>query len=128
MSRITKKSKLLIVDDDEATRILIIGILEDIQISFLESHSGKDAISLFKKHSSDIVLILLDIHLPDHDGFYLLEQFRTIKPLMPAIAISALSPSILAHQCSRAGFNAYLSKPFDIGELLETVNAQLRYS
>jgi two-component system, chemotaxis family, sensor kinase CheA len=125
MNSITTKTKLLVVDDDEATRILIIEILEDMQLSFLESSSGKDAISQFREYSSDIILVMLDIHLPDHNGFYLLEQFRNIKPFVPAIAISALAPSALAPQCSQAGFNAYLSKPFDIEELWKTVNTQL---
>jgi CheY-like chemotaxis protein len=125
MKSITTETKLLVVDDDEATRILIIEILEDMRLSFLESSSGKDAIAQFRKYSSDIILVMLDIHLPDHDGFYLLEQFRTINPVVPAIAISALAPSVLAPQCTQAGFNAYLSKPFDIDELWKTVNTQL---
>jgi CheY-like chemotaxis protein len=119
------RQKLLIIDDDDATRLLITEIFEETNVTIIECESGKKAISLFKQHCDDIVLVLLDIRLPGCSGWELLKLFRKEKPLVPAIAISATAPSELAHNCKAAGFNAFVSKPFDMNEFVETVNEYL---
>jgi CheY-like chemotaxis protein len=119
------RQKLLIIDDDEATRLLIAEIFEETNVTIIECGSGKKAISLFKEHCDDIALILLDIRLPGCSGWELLKYFRKEKPLIPAIAISATAPTEIAHSCEAAGFNAFVSKPFDMNKFMETVSEYL---
>jgi len=72
MKQFLAKRKLLLVDDDEATRILIKDVLEGANISIIELDCGLEAFYLFKKYSWEIDLVLLDIKLPAiMDGNYL---------------------------------------------------------
>ena len=108
------KPKLLLVDDDRANHIMIKEILEATGIIFLDAFSCQEAALLFQRHSKDIGLVVIDIILPDGDGVSLVKQLHRINPFVPAIAISAIEPALLSQKCKGSGFNAYLSKPFDL--------------
>jgi CheY-like chemotaxis protein len=118
--------KLLIIDDDEATRLLITEILEGTKVSIMETGCGMEARNLFKEYSFEIDLVLLDIKLPDYNGWELLKQFRQENPLVPVIALSAILPTELAKKCESTGFDGYFSKPFDIVEFKEFVGMFLK--
>jgi CheY-like chemotaxis protein len=117
--------KILIVDDDKASRILITEILEGANVVIIECGCDKEAISLFEQYYDDIELVLMDIKLPGCDGWELLKQFRKVKPSIKAIAISAMFPSELACGSRAAGFNAYISKPFCIDDFSELINSYI---
>lgn len=91
-TKITKPvKKILIIDDDEATRILICGIFEGTNINIIEAGCGLEAFKLFKKYSFEIDLILLDLRLPDCSGWELNRQLRSENNIIPVIAISAIN-------------------------------------
>jgi CheY-like chemotaxis protein len=113
----------LIVEDDEASRILAKDVLECLNVTIIETGYAEEALSLFKKHNSEFALVLLDLTLPRWDGCELLKQFREINPLIPAIAVSALRPFELNAKCRVAGFDNWMSKPIDIDLFLEIVKA-----
>lgn len=115
--------KILLIEDDLASRLLVSEILEGVNITTIECDCGKEAIAIFTKHSDEIALILLDIKLPGMDGWELYDQLRKVNPEIPIIAVSATLPEELAVNCRRKGFNNYISKPFDINELLEMVTS-----
>jgi len=119
------KRKILIVEDNEATRILIKEVLEHLNVTIIESGCVEEALNLFKTYSNEIALVLLDLRLPGCDGCELLKQFRQINSSVPSIAISALSPAELAAKSKAAGFNEYMSKPFDIDEFNRIVSSYL---
>jgi CheY-like chemotaxis protein len=121
----TNKNKSLLIDDDPSSRLLITEILEGANVNIIECGCGNEAISLFRLHRVEIVLVLLDIKLSDCSGWELLHLFRLEKPEVPAIAISAIPPTELSFQHKTAGFNAYLSKPFDMDEFLTLVRPYL---
>lgn len=114
--------KLLIVDDDETSRILITEILIDEPIDIVESRNGKEALYLYEKFSKELVLVFLDIKLPDCCGWELINQLRSKNTLVPIIALSATSPKELEDKTKSSGFTSYLSKPFDIDNLIQIVN------
>jgi CheY-like chemotaxis protein len=118
--------KLFIIDDDEATRILIRGIFEGANIIIIESDCGNEAFKLFKKYSGLLDLIVLDIHLPEFNGWELLNLFRQENKIIPIIALSAMSPKELSKKSQIAGFNACISKPFEILELRDLILSFLR--
>ena len=115
------KHKLLLIDDDEPSRILIRDILEGANVTILECDCGNEALDLYKKYAWEIDLVLLDIRLPDCNGWELLRQFRQINPLVIFVAISAISPAELAGRCKIGEIDACISKPFDIGEFRELI-------
>lgn len=114
-------TKLLIIDDDIATRILIKDILEDTGIPVLESGCGQQAFNLFMNYQKEIGLILLDIWLPDCEGWFLAGLIRQLNQQIPVIAVSAILPDELASRYRSAGCTGYISKPFDAVCLKEIV-------
>ena len=121
------KRKLLIVDDDEATRILVHEILESGILNIIEACNGKEGLHLFKKHSRKLVLVFLDIKLPDCKGWDLIKQLRIENSKIPIVALSATNPLELKENYMKAGFDYYLSKPFDILELERIVEFYLKH-
>lgn len=126
MNESKNQKSLLIIDDDEATRILIRGIFEGTNISIMESDCGEEAFKLFKKYSPVLDLIVLDIHLPGFNGWELLNLFRKENKTVPIIALSAMTPKELNKKSKLAGFNACISKPFEILELRDLILSFLR--
>jgi CheY-like chemotaxis protein len=118
--------KLLIVDDDEANRLLVSEILKDTNVCILETSSGTDAYILFKKYSNQIDMLLLDIKLPDCNGWDLLNQFKQINPLVLFVVISATSEAELKRRCDLGEIDAYISKPFDIEEFKRLIAVFLK--
>jgi len=121
MQKESNRRILLIIDDDKTTRMLIKDILEDTSIPIMESACGEKAYELFKNYREKIGLILLDIRLPDCDGWSLIGSIRQLDQKIPVIAISAILPSELAAKYQLAGFTGYISKPFKVDELKEVI-------
>jgi len=113
--------KLLLIDDDEANRILIRDILVGANVIILECGCGNEALGLYKKYAWELDLVLLDIRLPDCNGWELLKQFRQINPLVIFVGVSAILPAELVRRCNKGEIDAYLTKPVDIGEFRDFV-------
>ena len=69
--RIMEKQKILIVDDSEMNRALLVDILDE-QYDVAEAENGMEAISLLSRQRADFSLLLLDIMIPEMDGFEVL--------------------------------------------------------
>jgi len=113
----TLKLKLLLVDDDEQTRILVSDLLDDTVIEVIESGNGNEALDIFIRERMDIFLVLLDIWLPGCDGWQLIRLIRQIDPDIPVVAISAASPAEIIANARVAGFTDYMVKPLDLNRL-----------
>lgn len=113
---------LLIIDDDEPSRILLKELLRDHNVKILEAADGKEAQLIFEAYTSEIVLVLLDIQLPDICGFELITNFRKIKHDISVIAISANPPESTKEECKNLGFDNLLSKPFSFGDFTDMIN------
>ncbi len=122
------RRKLLVVDDDEQTRILIREILDDTAIPVIEIDCGTGVFELYKQQQQEIGLILLDIWLPGCDGWSLIRRIRELDSEVPAIAISAMFPNDLVTKYQAAGFTDYLVKPFDINHLRSIILSYLQPS
>lgn len=110
---IPEKQKILIVDDSEMNRAILTGILDD-GYDFLEAENGLQALDILRAHR-DISLVLLDIVMPELDGFGVLSimgEQRWIDQT-PVIMISAESDSMLVERAYQLGATDYISRPFD---------------
>ena len=113
---------ILIVEDEQAIANLIYVNLSDEGYQCTCAFDGKQGADLIEKENYD--LILLDIMLPEIDGYELLEY---VKPLgTPVIFITAKSAVSDRIKGLKLGADDYLVKPFQIGELLARVEAVLR--
>lgn len=109
-----EKQKILIVDDSEMNRALLIDILED-QYDVTEAENGAEAIALLSRHRMDFSLLLLDIMMPEMDGFEVLSCIHKYHwdDTFAIIMISADdSPTNIKRAYDLGAFD-YISRPFD---------------
>lgn len=108
------KQKILIVDDSEMNRALLIDILED-QYDVVEVDNGVDAIALLSKHRTEFSLLLLDIMMPKMDGFEVLAHINKYhwNDTFAVIMISADDSLKNIKRAYDLGAFDYISRPFD---------------
>lgn len=121
-------SKLLIVEDEEAIRRVLVKILKEDDSKYLveEASDGLMAIEMIK--SQDFDLVLCDIKMPKMDGVEVLEKARKLKPEMPIVMISGHGDLETAVDTMRKGAFDYISKPPDLNRLLQTVRIALDHT
>ena len=118
-----EKQLIYVVEDDEGMSEVYEGAFElDYQTEFFEN--GTDFLSAFSKRTPD--LIILDIMLPDMDGYTILSKIRELDKRVPVIIVSAKSDEISFVKGLNKGADDYMSKPFSIMELLARVKTSLR--
>jgi DNA-binding NtrC family response regulator len=121
-----QKSTILIVDDEKIGRDVLKGLLikQDYDLNFAES--GKEALDKARELTPD--LILLDIMMPDMDGFEVCQNLRSDPVLaeVPVIMITALDDRKSRLQGIEAGADGFMSKPFDGIELQTRVRTITR--
>jgi CheY-like chemotaxis protein len=116
--------KLLIVDDCKATRHLIKDVLKDSGYHFIESDNGNGVIPLVIKEKP--CLILLDLSMPEKDGYEVLDELIEEHYHIPVIIISSDTTSGTKSTCTSLGVEAYLEKPLNPSLLKELVNKHLQ--
>jgi CheY-like chemotaxis protein len=113
-------ARILIIDDDQDSRILIKFMLQQRGHETTEAENGLVALNLLKTDSFD--LVISDIRMPHMDGLDLLNHIRRIFPSMPVIFISAQNPHASAPKTVDGNLDRYLQKPFTHKQLVEEVN------
>lgn len=117
---------VLCVDDHDANLELLQQVLEsELGVRVLRAHGGPDGVVLARTHRPD--LILLDIKMPGMDGYETLRALRELPELGPT-PVLALSGNAMGSDLARglaAGFNDYITKPFELGLLLTRVKTYL---
>lgn len=120
------KKKLLLVDDEPTLLKMVSDILKDANFeNIIMAKTVKDAITVTKKEQPD--LAILDVMLPDGDGFSLMQQLRVFTD-MPVIFLTAKDEAKDKLAGLGLGADDYISKPFLPQELLLRVYAVLRRS
>ena len=119
---------VLIVDDSKVNVRILTDILSEKNYKLFSAHSGKQALEIIA--NNEISLILLDVIMPDMDGFqvarYLLND--PIYKEIPIIFITALNNPEDIQKCFELGARDYISKPFNAVELLARVSTHLELS
>ncbi|MDF1875356.1 EAL domain-containing protein [Sulfurimonas sp. SAG-AH-194-I05] len=113
---ITKKLRLLYVEDDDASRDATLELLENFFDSIFFARDGQEGINLFKEHEFDIVLS--DINMPKVTGLEMLEQIRFIDKDIPVLFLSAHNTSDYLSDGVALGIDGYLMKPLKLNNLL----------
>jgi CheY-like chemotaxis protein len=116
------RPRILVVDDDPGIRMAIRSILEN-EYLVTEAESIKESLAIFDRQKHD--LITLDIQMPEVDGIQGLSAFRHRSCKIPIILISGYRTFELAQEALRLGANDYLTKPFSVKELRQTVKTAL---
>jgi two-component system cell cycle response regulator DivK len=103
--------KVLIVDDNRASRDLIRAILKTVRCNIIEATHGQQALDVIKRERPD--LVLLDIDMPILDGLAVVKKIREDTSLaeLPVVAVTAFAMERDREKCMAAGFTEYLTKP-----------------
>lgn len=117
-----KKSKILVVEDDEEINDLIYHALKNEGYDIVQCFDGKEAI---EKYNNTFNLVILDLMLPYIDGIEVLRQIRTVNNA-PVIILSAKAEETDRIIGLGMGADDYMVKPFSVRELIARVKAQLR--
>jgi two-component system alkaline phosphatase synthesis response regulator PhoP len=113
-------SRILLVEDEENIRDVVKLNLELEEFEVVATDNGKDAIKYF--HEQHFDLIILDVMLPEVDGFQICEQIRLTNVEVPVIFLTAKDTSTDRITGLKKGADDYLVKPFVLEELLLRVN------
>lgn len=116
--------KILIVEDDEAIKIGLKYYLEQESFDIVLAENGETALNKIKENM-DISLILLDINLPDINGFELFKKIKDIKNF-PIIFLTANDLEVSIVMGIDMGADDYITKPFKARELVSRINSVLR--
>ena len=115
---------ILVVDDDAAVRQMLGRVLESEQYTVLRAKTGREAAVLFLSAPPD--LVLLDLNMPDRDGWEAFHLINAVNPMIPVIIITA-RPNQYEH-ATRLGVDALMEKPLDLSLLLGTIGRLLAES
>jgi len=109
-----QRKKILIVDDSELNRALLADILSP-SYDTIEASSGLEAVSILERQYTDIALVLLDIVMPEMDGFEVLSVMNRNNWIdsVPVIMISSEAVSTFADRAYDLGASDYIARPFD---------------
>ncbi|HEU0290864.1 MAG TPA: response regulator, partial [Burkholderiales bacterium] len=111
--------KALIVDDDIRNIFALTSVLEHHGMNVLHAENGKDGIEMLKNHS-DVDVVLMDIMMPELDGYDTMRIVRKLEPFrdLPIIAITARAMMGDREKCIEAGASDYLAKPVNTEQLV----------
>jgi CheY-like chemotaxis protein len=112
----------MMVDDDPAIRKILLRLLTEEGYSVLPAANGLEAIEFASLTRFD--LVLLDLNMPQKNGWETFEQLAEQDPLLPIIVITARSNQLFP--ALAAGVGALLEKPLDFDRLFETIHRLLR--
>ena len=116
--------KILVAEDDVSTNKLLCAILKINGYEAIPAFNGEAALDIIDHQHID--LLLCDVMMPKMDGFALTQAIRDGGSMMPILMLTAKALPEDKHTGFLVGTDDYMTKPFDIGELLARVRAALR--
>ncbi|HEY9639518.1 MAG TPA: PAS domain S-box protein [Coleofasciculaceae cyanobacterium] len=117
---------VLIVDDEPLIQQVAQNALETHNYRTLLARDGVEGLTLYVQHQHEISVVLMDSMMPAMDGLTALRALQKLNPQVKVIATSGLISNNLFIEGSEIGVKAFLSKPYMVKELLDTVQAVLR--
>jgi CheY-like chemotaxis protein/signal transduction histidine kinase len=118
--------KILLVDDDMRNVFALSKILQERGMEVIKSENGKKALEMLDTHN-DIDLVLMDIMMPEMDGYEAMRRIRAQVKFrnLPVIALTAKAMKDDKQKCIDAGANDYITKPIDVERLLSLMRVWL---
>ncbi|MCX6137203.1 MAG: response regulator [Ignavibacteriales bacterium] len=118
-----EKSSILVVDDEEALRTVLSSELENEGYTIASAGDGDDAINILRERTFD--LVLLDIKMPRVDGFEVLRFIKERFPSTKVIMLTGFADLKNAIESKKLGAEDFVSKPYDLVDLLTTIERVL---
>ena len=121
-----KTKKILIIDDDSRNIFALTAVLKAKKYTCLSAISAKTGFNLIE-NDEDIAIVLMDMMMPDMDGYEAMAKMREHPKLkdIPVIAVTAQAMVGDKERCLSAGAVGYISKPIKIDELIHQINMHI---
>jgi len=117
-----KNKQILLVEDMEINREIVIALLEPVGLNLIQAHNGVEALQKFKETPDKFDAILMDVQMPEMDGYEATRRLRTLNfPKAKKIPIIAMTANVFqedVERCLKAGMNDHVGKPLNIEEVL----------
>ncbi|MDQ6420251.1 response regulator [Paenibacillus sp. LHD-117] len=118
------KKKVLIVDDQNGIRVLLLEVFSSEGYNTFQAANGKLALEIVRRESPD--LVLLDMKIPGMDGLEILKHIKTIDSTIKVIMMTAYGELDMIKEATDLGALMHFTKPFDIDEMRMEVNKHLQ--
>lgn len=116
-----KETKVLVVEDDETNFEFIKAVLNGRNFKLVHAWNGTEGVSLFAETKPD--LVILDLKLPEMNGYEVLKAIRQLNQHIPVIAQTAMVMNDDRKKAMDSGFTSFISKPFKRDELLSVLDS-----
>lgn len=117
---------MLLIEDNPECVLLIKELFSSTGICLRTAMNGENGIK-FLMQNPDTHVVLIDIRLPDFDGFQVFTCIRYLNIKVPVIAMTAAVTPEMVNVCEKAGFYGFIPKPLEINRLINMVNEVLSY-
>ena len=124
LAPIWKDKVILVVEDDPINFQFVEALLEKSQVQLIQAENGDQALELCKTINK-IDLILMDIKLPEKNGYEITKEIKEFRNEIPIIALTAFSVHEVRKRCLSAGCEDVISKPVEINIFLSKLNKYL---
>jgi CheY-like chemotaxis protein len=117
---------ILVVEDEDGVRALVIKVLEDLGYRLLQAQSGPRALDVWREHGPGINMLITDVVMPDRmNGIELADRLRRISPSLKVIYTSGYLADVSRDDIPSRETDAFLAKPFSLPELARLVRRTL---
>src|SRR5947209_4132901 len=117
-----RPTQVLVIDDDEAAREILVELLGRIGFHAFAAADGKAGLEWLAGAAAPPQAVLLDLRMPGMDGFEVLRRYRAEGGTAPVIALSAMDEKEAVVKAMRLGASDYLVKPIEPPELKEAID------
>jgi signal transduction histidine kinase/DNA-binding response OmpR family regulator/CHASE3 domain sensor protein len=126
LNEVLSGKKILVTDDDVRNIFSLTRALEQYQVQVITAVDGKEALRMLKENP-DTSAVLMDIMMPEMDGYEAMQQIRKQREFrnLPIIAVTAKAMTGDREKCIQAGASDYISKPVDVDQLLSLLRVWL---
>lgn len=123
---VLKNKKVLVVDDDIRNIYSLTNVLEEEGMHCLTAENGRAGVKVLKENP-DIEIVLMDIMMPEMDGYEATKEIRSISKFnkLPIVALTAKAMKGDREKCLNAGMSDYISKPVNVDQLLSLMRVWL---
>ena len=122
----TDKKRILVVDDDEEIVQTLAIVLNSLGYEVTGAGDGELGMEMQQQQPSDLMIV--DLKMPNKDGFEMLKELEEAGVKAPAIVITGQPGDWQEGQAAKLGVKHFIRKPFDMGYLVECVERSLRVS
>jgi len=126
-SSILRGRKVIVIDDDIRNIFSLASALEEYGVDLLYAESGRAGIDLLKQ-ADDVDVALVDIMMPDMDGYETIQEIRSMSRFaeLPVVAVTAKAMKGDRQKCIQAGASDYVSKPVDVDHLVSVLRVAVQ--